>query len=447
MMPIAVHFIELCYIWMVVIFTIIYHRKGLPLIEGLFLLLIICSPYSISIIPFRQDSYELYGLYSNTNILNVLNFYKFFGLSVLDLYAIVIIIKNFKSAINIPQFFRIFYFSIVVVSIISYTLSSLLMWSSELDSVSRALSVMKSIVYIFSIYCVIERSCRCMGLSAFFMMLANIILIYCVMNAILLSFLPPWYTWVKYSFNYLFLDQTDQFIVFLYCTLALWGLKNNKRRYKLYALLLVMMLAISGGKGGIYSLLILGFSWLYQKMQTSSANLGALFICIMVISWILSYAIGLYELDVSIYTRYFQVKQLFINYENNLLLMIFGLGPSKAYLFYSQPAIFDPGAYTTEELSSNFKLAFQMPYLSWLKNFGLFGVCLLFVALNYVVKSAGCIRRTAMFSPAIVYSLGLYFVLVGFMDFPSFGLKTVIPISPYIYLIKCNMASNKTRPQ
>ncbi|CAM6315061.1 hypothetical protein ENINCK372B1_07420 [Enterobacter intestinihominis] len=36
MMPIAVHFIELCYILMVVIFTIIYHKKGLPLIEGLF---------------------------------------------------------------------------------------------------------------------------------------------------------------------------------------------------------------------------------------------------------------------------------------------------------------------------------------------------------------------------------------------------------------------------
>lgn len=428
---------------MVITFSLVYYKKGLPLVEGVFLLLIIYSPYSISIIPFRQDTYESYGLYDNTNILNVVNFYKSSGLSILDIYAILIIIKNIKSAFNIPQFFKVFYSSVIFISTVAYTFSSLTIWSTELDSLPRALSVLKSIVYIISMYCVIERSCRCMGVSIFLKMLANIILIYCIINAILLSFLPAWYTWVKYSFNYLFLDQTDQFIVFLYCTLALWGPHSNQRRYIIYGFLLIMMLAISGGKGGVYSLLILVFSWLYKKMQRSGASLGALFLCIMLLSWILSYTIGLNELDISIYTRYFQVKQLFANYENNLFLMLFGFGPAKAYLFYSQPAIFDPGAYTTEELSSNFKLAFQMPYLSWLKNFGILGVGLLFVSLNFVIKTTWRYRHVTIFSPALTYSLGLYFILVGFMDFPSFGLKTIIPISLYIYIIKCNLISYK----
>jgi len=170
-------------------------------------------------------------------------------------------------------------------------------------------------------------------------------------------------------------------------------------------------------------------------------------ICIVLLSWILSYTIGLYELDLSIYTRYFQVKQLFINYENYLYLTLFGIGPAKAYLFYSQPAIFDPGAYTTEELNSNFKLAFQMPYLSWFKNFGILGGVMIFVSLNYVVKIALRFRSTAVFSPAIIYALGLYFVMVGFMDFPSFGLKTIIPISLYIYMVKCNMITYKKEAQ
>lgn len=440
-MPIAVHFIELSYILMMVFFLFFYNKKGLPLVEGAFLLLIICSPYSISIIPFRQDTYELYGLYSNANILNLMNFYKFAGISILDMFAILVILKNFNSVFYIPHFFKVFYLSIILLSVIAYTFSSLTMWAPELDSVTRALSVLKSIVYIVSVYCVIERSCRRMGMSAFFRMLANIIFIYCFVNAVLLNFLPAWYTWVKYSFNYLFLDQTDQFIVFLYCVLVFWGPQSNQGRFKIYAFLLIMLLAISGGKGGVYSLLILLFSWCYQRMQASSASLGGMFICIVLLSWILSYIIGLYELDISIYTRYFQVKQLLINYENNLLLMLFGLGPAKAYLFYSQPAIFDPGAYTTEELSSNFKLAFQMPYLSWLKNFGILGGVMLFISLNYVVRTALRFRHMAMFSPAIIYALGLYFVMVGFMDFPSFGLKTIIPISLYIYMVKCNMIS------
>lgn len=444
-MPIAVHLIELAYVLMAAIFAIIYCRKGFPFWECLFLILIICSPYSISIIPFRQDTYESYGLYSNSGILNFLNFYKILGFSVLDLLALFLVAKNLNAALKIPPFFKKFYLGIVVVSIISYTISSFFMWSPELDSVARALSILKSIVYIVAIYCVIDKACQSIGLNAFLRMLANIIFVYCIVNAVLLNFLPGWYTWVKYSFNYLFLDQTDQFIVFLYCVIALWGPLSHQHRYKIYALILVTMLTLSGGKAGIYSLLVLGIAWIYQKTKTSAANLGVLFLFIMLLSWIISYVIGMYMLDISIYTRYFQVYQLFLNYEDNLLLLFFGIGPSKAYIFYDTPVFFDPGAYISDELKSDYKLAFQMPYLSWIKNFGLLGVCFLFAAINNVVRMSWVFKNNKLFSSAAFYALGLYFVLVGFMDFPSFGLKTIIPISLYMYLVRYGIAYSKRK--
>lgn len=108
-MPIAVHFIEVSYILMIVTFLFVYNKKGLPFIEGIFLLLIICSPYSISIIPFRQDTYEFYGLYNNTNILNLVNLYKLGGLSILDIFAMLVILKNLNTALYMPRFFRFFY--------------------------------------------------------------------------------------------------------------------------------------------------------------------------------------------------------------------------------------------------------------------------------------------------------------------------------------------------
>lgn len=442
-MPIAVHLIELSYILLVFISLIYYRRKGLPLWEGIFLFLIIFSPYSISIIPFRQDTFESYGIYNNSDILNFVNFYKIAGLSILDILAVILIIKNINSAFKLPIFFKRFYLTIIILSVISYSISSTIFWSPELDSYIRLFSVLKSIVYVISIYSVIDKICFCMGLNDFLRMLANIIFLYCITNAILLNFLPDWYTWVKYSFNYLFLDQTDQFIVFLYCVLAIWGPLSSQHRYKLYSLILCMILVLSGGKAGIYSLLILIFAWCYDKIKISSASLNIVFFGIILLSWLISCTIGMSELDISIYTRYFQVKQLLINYENNLQLLFFGIGPSKAYLFYDTPVIFDSGAYTIDELNSKFKLAFQMPYLSWLKNYGLFGFGLLLILINYISKTAWTFKLNRVSFAVAIYALGLYFVLVGFMDFPSFGLKTIIPISLYIYLVRCGVACNK----
>ncbi|EBX7764749.1 hypothetical protein E1B32_22300, partial [Salmonella enterica subsp. enterica serovar Champaign] len=423
-MPIAVHLIELAYVLIIISFIILFYMKNVPLLEGGFLLLIICSPYSISIIPFRQDTIELYGLYSNSGLLNLFNFYKVAGLSILDLIALLVIVKNFKLALKMPIFFKFFYILISFFSIIAYAISAYLIWSPELDNVIRALSVFKSIIYIISIYCVIEKICSRIGFKLFLKILMNIILTYCIINCVLLSFLPSWYTWVKYSFNYLFLDQTDQFLVFLFCLLTFWGPLSKLYRYKLYAFLLCIMLFLSGGKAGVYSIMILAMGWLYQKSNIKGSNLGVIFLCAMIFSWLLSYFIGVYELDISIYSRYFQVQQLFLNYSNNILLVFFGIGPSKAYIFYDFPTIFDPGAYTSEELSSSFRLGFQMPYLSWIKNFGLSGVILLLLALNYIIKVAWSFKKDDIFFSGAVYSLGLYFILIGFMDFPAFGLKT-----------------------
>ncbi|ECI0393606.1 hypothetical protein AE412_23690, partial [Salmonella enterica subsp. enterica] len=86
---------------------------------------------------------------------------------------------------------------------------------------------------------------------------------------------------------------------------------------------------------------------------------------------------------------------------------------------------------------------FQMPYLSWIKNFGLSGVILLLLALNYIIKVAWSFKKDDIFFSGAVYSLGLYFILIGFMDFPAFGLKTIIPISLYIYIINNKLTYKK----
>ncbi|PBU44147.1 hypothetical protein BB545_12930, partial [Escherichia coli] len=433
-----VYFIEFAYVMIVLLFILYYNSRNMPFIEGLFLILIICSPYSISIIPFRQDMYEIYGIYSNNGILNIVNFYKIAGLSILDMMALLIIVININTVMKIPSFFIMFYFLVGCFSIIGYSISSYLFWSPELDNIFNILSVFKSIIYIISVYCAIDRICKHIGFDKFIKFLANLILCYCIINALILCFLPDWYTWVKYSFNYLFLDQTDQFLVFLYCLLAVWGPLSGIHRYKIYALILCIMLLLSGGKGGVYSLVILAMAWLYKNSNINSAILSICFFLIMILSWMLSYYIGFNVFDLSIYTRYFQVNQLFLNYMNNILTIFFGIGPSKAYFFYSEPAILDPGAYTSSELNSSFKIGFQMPYLTWIKNFGLSGLILLYLSLNYVVKTARHSKSNEAYFSGIVYALGLYFLLVGFMDFPSFGLKTIIPISLYIYIVKMN---------
>ncbi|EAA7246066.1 hypothetical protein OC65_25070, partial [Salmonella enterica] len=134
-MPIAVHLIELAYVLIIISFIILFYRKNVPLLEGGFLLLIICSPYSISIIPFRQDTIELYGLYSNSGLLNLFNFYKVAGLSILDLIALLVVVKNFNLVLKMPIFFKFFYILISFFSIIAYGISAYLIWSPELDNI------------------------------------------------------------------------------------------------------------------------------------------------------------------------------------------------------------------------------------------------------------------------------------------------------------------------
>lgn len=109
-MPIAVYFIEFAYVMIVLLFILYYNSRNMPFVEGLFLILIICSPYSISIIPFRQDMYEIYGIYSNNGILNIVNFYKIAGLSILDMMALLIIVININTVMKMPSFFIMFYF-------------------------------------------------------------------------------------------------------------------------------------------------------------------------------------------------------------------------------------------------------------------------------------------------------------------------------------------------
>ncbi|MGY0146710.1 hypothetical protein [Edwardsiella tarda] len=319
----------------------------------------------------------------------------------------------------------------LLLSIVSYAISSLIMWSVQLDSITRLLSAVKMICYIFALYYSIIRICDKINIIIFFGIISKLIIIYFIGMALLLTQLPSWYTWVKYSFHYKFLDQTDQFLVFLLISMAFFTPLKENIQYKIYSIIATSFILISGGKAFVYTLLLIFLGVLFKTEKIKTLSLFIVFYVAMILSWIISYVIGWWGGDLSIYTRYFQINQLLLNYAEHPILFLFGSGLGKAYYFFSEQPVFDPGAYIGEELLSKFKLGFQMPYLLWLKNYGLFGGGVLVILFVYIHNNI--IRNKTTIS-AFVFLLSLYFILICGMDFPSFGLKTLIPVAIYMYL-------------
>lgn len=435
-MPASVSVIEISYIILSLIFLFLFKTQKGGWAESLYVVLVITSPYSISIIPFRQDAIDFYGIYDNTRVLNVLNFYKIYGLSILDCFSIFILAKNVKLITNkMPFFFIIIYYIVVIFSLISYSISSLVIWSEELDDYHRFLSVFKSLVYILSLYCCFIKLGQRMGLDQLCQLLCLIIIIYFFSNAVFLSFLPQWYTWIKYGFNYKFLDQTDQFLVFLVLAISFFGPLKSRWLYMVGALFLAGLIIISGGKAFVYTLFILAISYFIMKNWISLRQSIILFMSGIVFSWVVTLWIGSSMLDLSIYTRYFQVEQLVLNYINYPVLSLFGIGANKAYYFFSEQLVFDPGAYFSEELETNFRLGFQTPYLLWLKNYGMFGLLIVAMSLLLLANEE---NKNKVVSKAFFVALSFYFILIVIFDYPSFGIKTFIPVALYMYIFKLN---------
>ncbi|KAA1194766.1 hypothetical protein [Photorhabdus heterorhabditis] len=439
-MPQAVIALEIIYVSLILVSILFSFSKKIPLLDTLFVVLVLLSPYSISIIPFRQDTINNYNLYSNYDILNIINFYKVLSLSPLDYLCILIFCKNINQIINTPKFFLIYFTLITLVGIISYYISSIVLWSDELDNITRIIPTIKPVIYILSLYSSIFKICKTISLYNFILLFLSLSSLYFISSAIILNFLPTWYTWVKYGANYLFLDQTDQFIAFLFIVITIFIPIPNK--YKIIALIIFSMLIISGAKAFIYSLIIIILSYFCKNFNLKISSAMVLFFSAIIISWGLSLVIGINKWDTSIYTRYFQVHQLIINYSSEKILIFFGIGPYKAYRFFAEPELFDSGAYISKELSTMFRIGFQMPYLSWIKNYGLSGVFFIIISSKYVIshtKKAFSINRNF---GALNLSLGIYFILVCCMDYPAFGIKTLLPIAIYIYMQKMENKHN-----
>lgn len=402
----------------------------------LVLFIYLFSPYSISIMPLRQDNIGDDKVL-NANLLNFFNFYKFAGFSFFDLLFIFLSVRAWAKC-------RFLYFSwvtwgLLLVSFIglcSYWITYLFD-PSKLDSVIDSCLGFREVISIMGVSSILfylfrdglVRSLRILGFN---------ICLYLSISVLIMSFTSDAYVWIKYSYKFFFLDQADYSLVILLFVIG-FSLKN--RLFVLMAMFFSVLTLLSGVKAYFIDLFFICMTLMYWRLKYKQPLILGTVGLFIFFNIAVAFYLGANKIDTSIYTRYYQTEQLFAYNWTKPYSYLTGIGFNKSYKTTADPELIDEGAFSKDEMNSTYKIGFQMPYIMNYRNVGLLGmaICILvcfLLARNAVYFSmnpgSDTIRRLGYFVLPLLVSL------YGF-NFPFFGNK-VIFCAAFIFVLFSNRA-------
>lgn len=300
---------------------------------------------------------------------------------------------------------------------------------SELDRISLFFLPIKAVLllaaFMFAFKAVIQSLDPKILVKYIFSLYVGYVIIMALALALLV---PDWMVWNKYGLKYKFLDQTDQVVVFFFLLLSP-SFFSGRPIFLVFCFGLVLLLFLSGGKASIYYVLAVGAVAAYRYTRLSFNLCITTLLLAIACSWVVTYCIGAGEYDLSMYTRYHQLQQLLVNYYNEPLQFFWGMGVQKSYYLFDQPKFFDPGAYISDELLSDYRIGFQTPFLDFLRNsgvicgFGLLGLITLSICWKHRDLKKWTDDKDIL---SFYLAVSSYFVMLGFMFFPFWGIKTVL---------------------
>jgi hypothetical protein len=432
----SVELIYLLYLFLVSMFF--FKKVRSHFFEIVYLVGGLLSPYSISIIPYRQDYLDFYSLYTNSGVLNF--FYFWDGLIIAPVYwlTLIVLFKNFSYLLALRDYFVKLVALVTLFSTLPL-LYSYFFHSSEVDRIFIFFSPVKSFLMFLAFFVSVDRIASRIDLIYFIKRLSFLYFSYAVIISLLISYdVPDWMVWVKYGFKYKFLDQADQYFIFALILICVSVLYRNIS-FSVMTLVLFVMLLLSGGKGAIYYLAAAFFVYGFLVFKFGYALSYYSYFLFVAFTWAVAAVVGGLHLDVSSYTRYHQLVQLLRNYLEDPFLMIWGMGAQKAYYFFEEPILYDPGAYFSNEELSSYKIAFQMPFLDFLRTSGfVLGVGLaIIISINlqkfYLDKIKHIDDRRFK---AFFLASAIYFVMFGFMAYPFWGGKQALSAALFAVIIK-----------
>lgn len=422
----AVGWIYISYVVFFVAF--LYWKVKSNIFEIGYLALALLTPYSISIIPFRQDYLSQYEIYSNNDLLTFFFFNANFLIAPFYYCSLFVLVKNLRF---LPVLHSFFFKWMVVISLFAllplfYSYGN--NWS-ELDRLALFFLPIKALLllatFMFAFKAIIKNIDPELFVRYVFLLYVGYVLVMALALALLV---PDWMVWIKYGLKYKFLDQTDQVAVFFFL-LLLPSFFSGRPMLVLICFSLLLLLLLSGGKASVYYILAVGAVAAYRYTKLSFNMCLSMLLLAIASSWLVTYVVGAGEYDISMYTRYHQLQQLSLNYLNDPLQFIWGMGVQKSYYLFDAPEFFDPGAYIADELLSNYRIGFQTPFLDFIRNSGvIFGFGLLVsISISVCLKHKALKQKTGDKCILSFYlAASLFLLMLGYMFFPFWGVKTVM---------------------